>query len=113
MGRLGCDLRLLTLPYLTFALLESALNTRASRPLVVIDLGVPRNVDATATLLPNLHLCDIDHLTEIVEQNKQAHAEEIPRAEEIIEEHITNFKRWHSWGGHALHGDANEGGSRQ
>jgi glutamyl-tRNA reductase len=93
-----------SVPVVTQEILGSAMEARASRALMLIDLGVPRNVAATAASLPNVHLYDIDHLTEIVEQNKKAREREIPRAEAIIEEHLENFLRWHSWGGHAFHG---------
>ncbi len=91
-----------SVPVLTQELLEAAMQTREGRALMLIDLGVPRNVAATAGALPNVHLYDIDHLTEIVEQNKRARAREIPHAEAIIEEHLENFTRWHSW--HGFHG---------
>jgi glutamyl-tRNA reductase len=71
---------------------------------MLIDLGVPRNVAPTAGDLYNVHLYNIDDLTEIVQQNKKAREEEIPRAEAIIEEHLENFMRWHAWGGCEFHG---------
>jgi len=70
---------------LTRQLLDRAMATRGNRPLLVIDLGVPRNVAADAANLPNLYLYDIDDLTEIVEQNKKARQGEVPRAEAIIQ----------------------------
>jgi glutamyl-tRNA reductase len=85
-------------PILTRELLERAMEVRGSRALILIDLGVPRNVAATAADLHNVHLYDIDDLTEIVEQNKKAREEEIPRAEAIIDMHLESFVRWHEWG---------------
>ncbi|MGB0034054.1 MAG: hypothetical protein WBP79_01105, partial [Candidatus Acidiferrales bacterium] len=61
-----------------------------------VDLGVPRNVDAEAAGLYNLYLYNIDDLGEIVEQNKKAREAEIPRAESIINEHISKFEAWRS-----------------
>jgi glutamyl-tRNA reductase len=90
-------------PVVTQELVERAMEARGNRTLMLIDLGVPRNVAATAAGILNIHLYDIDHLTEIVQQNKRAREKEIPRAEAIIEEHLENFMRWHSWGGNAFH----------
>src|SRR6266853_2380065 len=67
---------------------------RGNRALLMIDLGVPRNVAASAADLYNTYLYNIDDLTEIVEQNKKAREAEIPRAEAIIEEQIEKFMHW-------------------
>jgi glutamyl-tRNA reductase len=91
-------------PVITRELLEQAMEMRGGRSLMLIDLGVPRNVAPTAADLYNVHLYNIDGLTEIVEQNKKAREGEIPHAEAIIEEHIENFMRWHAWGGSEFHG---------
>jgi len=79
---------------LTREKLERALAARDGRPIFVVDLGVPRNVAADAAGLYNLYLYNIDDLGEIVEQNKRAREAEIPRAEEIISEHVAKFESW-------------------
>ncbi|MGO9639788.1 MAG: glutamyl-tRNA reductase [Candidatus Acidiferrales bacterium] len=79
---------------LTRAMLARAMDARGNRALFVIDLGVPRNVEAGASDLYNLYLYNIDDLQEIVEQNKKARQAEIPRAEAIIEEHVEKFFVW-------------------
>src|SRR5579863_2389060 len=81
-------------PILTRAVLERAMAERGNRGLLLIDLGVPRNVDAGAAGLYNIYLYNIDDLTEIVEQNKKAREAEIPRAEAIIGEHVEKFLHW-------------------
>src|ERR1700680_1528575 len=81
-------------PILTRAAIERAMARRGNRALLMIDLGVPRNVAAGVADLYNTYLYNIDDLTEIVEQNKQARAAEIPRAEAIIEEQIEKFIHW-------------------
>ncbi|HXN23262.1 MAG TPA: glutamyl-tRNA reductase [Candidatus Dormibacteraeota bacterium] len=79
---------------LTREMIARAMELRGNRSLFVIDLGMPRNVDGEVGSLYNVYLYNIDDLTEIVEQNKQARASEIPRAEEIIEEHVVKFHSW-------------------
>ena len=81
-------------PILTRTHLEAAMTVRGNRPIVIMDLGVPRNVDPAVKSLPQVHLSDIDNLTEVVEQNKKAREEEIPRAIVLIEEQIEGFMRW-------------------
>jgi glutamyl-tRNA reductase len=79
---------------LTREMLDGALAARGGRPVFLVDLGVPRNVDSDAADLYNLYLYNIDDLGEIVEQNKRAREAEIPRAEAIISEHVVKFESW-------------------
>jgi glutamyl-tRNA reductase len=81
-------------PVLTQAMIERAMTTREQRPLMIMDLGVPRNVAVTVKQISNVHLSDIDGLAEIVEQNKKAREEEIPRAIALVQEQIEGFMRW-------------------
>jgi glutamyl-tRNA reductase len=81
-------------PILTRAMMESAMVARGNRPLMIMDLGVPRNIAIDVKEVPNVHLSDIDGLTEIVEQNKKAREEEIPRALALVEDQIDGFMRW-------------------
>jgi glutamyl-tRNA reductase len=81
-------------PILTRAAIERAMARRGNRALLMIDLGVPRNVTAGVADLYNTYLYNVDDLTEIVEQNKKAREAEIPRAEAIIDEQIDKFFHW-------------------
>ena len=81
-------------PTLTRAMLERAMAARGNRPLFVMDLGVPRNVEYSAADLYNIYLYNIDDLTGIVEQNRGARQNEVPRAEAIVEEHLEKFLAW-------------------
>jgi len=81
---------------LTRGALEQAMLARGNRPFLVIDLGVPRNVAADAASLYNLYLYDIDGLSKIVEQNKIARKDEIPKAEAIVDAQILKFMHWHA-----------------
>jgi glutamyl-tRNA reductase len=81
-------------PIITRAMLERVINARNGKPIFVVDLGVPRNVAPDTAGLYNLYLYNIDDLGEIVEQNKKARETEIPRAESLVEEHLTRFESW-------------------
>jgi glutamyl-tRNA reductase len=81
-------------PILTRKVVERAMAAREQRPLVIMDLGVPRNVAEDVNEISNVHLSDIDGLTKIVEQNKKAREEDIPQALSLIEDQIDGFMRW-------------------
>jgi glutamyl-tRNA reductase len=81
-------------PVLRREILEAAMSARGNRPLFLMDLGMPRNVEASAAELYNTYVYNIDDLTEIVEQNRHARESEIPRAETIVDEHVGKFLSW-------------------
>jgi glutamyl-tRNA reductase len=81
---------------LTRAMLERAMQARSGRTAFIVDLGVPRNVEPEVSSLYNVYLFNIEHLGEIVEQNKKAREAEIPRVEAILDEHVTKFLAWQS-----------------
>jgi glutamyl-tRNA reductase len=83
-----------TEPILTRAMINRAMSARGNRALLMIDLGVPRNVASDVAEIYNTYLYNVDDLTEIVEQNKKARVAEIPRAESIIEEQVDKFLHW-------------------
>ncbi len=78
----------------TRAMVERAMPARQNRALFIIDLGVPRNVEAEVADLYNVYLYNVDDLTEIVDQNKKARESEIPRVEAIVDEHVIKFEAW-------------------
>lgn len=81
-------------PVLTKTILDRAMHARGNRTLFVMDMGLPRNVEAAAAKLYNLYLYNVDDLTEIVEQNRAARASEVPRAESIVNQHVGKFLSW-------------------
>jgi glutamyl-tRNA reductase len=81
-------------PVLKRSVLEKAMAARGNRPLFVMDLGMPRNVDPDAADLYNFYLYNLDDLTQIVQQNRNARESEIPRAEVIVDEHVGKFLTW-------------------
>lgn len=58
---------------------------RINRPLLLVDLAVPRDIDPFLNELPNVTLLDIDHLKTDITQSKAAREAEIPRVEKIIQ----------------------------
>jgi glutamyl-tRNA reductase len=74
--------------------LEKAMAARGNRPLFVMDLGMPRNVEAASASLYNFYLYNLDDLSQIVQQNRSARESEVPRAELIVDEHVGKFLTW-------------------
>jgi glutamyl-tRNA reductase len=74
--------------------LELVMAEREGRPLLLIDIAVPRDIDAGCGELEGVSLYDIDDLQAVVARNLDTRASEIPRAQEIVEEEIQRFARW-------------------
>ena len=81
-------------PVLRREMLARAMAVRGNRALLLMDLGLPRNIEAAAAELYNVYVYNVDDLTDIVQQNRQARESEIPRAEAIVEEHLAKFLSW-------------------
>jgi glutamyl-tRNA reductase len=64
------------------------------RPLVLIDIAVPRDIDPECAHVPGVSLYDIDDLQAVVARNLAGRGEEAEVAEEIVEEEIHRFARW-------------------
>jgi glutamyl-tRNA reductase len=74
--------------------LELVMEVRGGRPLLLIDIAVPRDIDPACGELEGVSLYDIDDLQANVAHNLNSRAEEAPRALEIVEEEIHRFARW-------------------
>lgn len=81
-------------PVLTRKQIATAMRARRSRPLLVVDLGVPRNVEPTAGKVENVFLHTIDSLDLLIQRNLKRRRDEVPRAEEIIEQELHHFRAW-------------------
>jgi glutamyl-tRNA reductase len=67
---------------------------RSGRPLFVVDIAVPRDVDPALGKLTNVFLHNIDDLNLLVARNIDRRRREIPRAEAIVEVEVRQFGRW-------------------
>src|SRR5260370_6658944 len=75
-------------------IVERAMAARGNRALFLMDLGVPRNIDPSVGELYNVYVYNTDDLSEIVQQNRNARESEIPRAQSIVDDHVTKFLSW-------------------
>jgi len=81
-------------PVLRREMLARAMAARGNRSLLLMDLGLPRNIEAAAADLYNVYIYNVDDLTDIVQQNRNARESEVPRAEAVVEEHVGKFLSW-------------------
>jgi glutamyl-tRNA reductase len=81
---------------LDYELVRQAMRRRHQRPLFLIDIAVPRDIDPRINTLDNVYLYDIDDLQNVVERNLAKREQEVARVENIIAEEIATFSRWWS-----------------
>jgi len=80
-------------PIITKADIESALGRRRD-PLFIIDVAVPRDVEASVSEIEQVFLYNVDDLQSIVHENISKRASEIERAETIVREELARFANW-------------------
>jgi glutamyl-tRNA reductase len=73
---------------------EEALRRRKYKPMLFIDIAVPRDIDAKVNDLESAYLYTVDDLQEVVAANLQQRAEEAKKAEAIVVQEIGQFSRW-------------------
>jgi glutamyl-tRNA reductase len=71
-----------------------ALHRRMNRPIFLIDISVPRNIDPAVKDIDNAFLFDIDDLEMRVEQNREERRREAGKAERMIEEEVGGALQW-------------------
>jgi len=70
---------------------EAAQRARGGRPLFLLDLAVPRDVDPAAVRVDGVQLANIDHLRDVVVRAPEA---EVDRVRAIVGEEVTAFRAW-------------------
>src|SRR5437870_12260341 len=78
-------------PLLAPDILAPMLRERLDRPLFIIDVAVPRNVDPSVNKMEGVYLYDIDSIRSVAEQSLALRRQQIAAAEAIIAEHVADF----------------------
>jgi glutamyl-tRNA reductase len=81
-------------PVLTKARIEAIMRPRRNRPLFIIDIALPRDVEAAAGELEQVFLYNIDDLQATVRENLARRASEVAHAEAIVTEELEKFGAW-------------------
>jgi glutamyl-tRNA reductase len=74
--------------------LALVMREREGAPLLLIDIAVPRDVEAACGELDGVTLYDIDDLQAVVARNRQVREDERTQAEAVVEDEIQRFARW-------------------
>jgi len=74
--------------------IRDVLRTRKQRPVFIIDIAVPRNIDPKADDLDNVYLYDMDDLQKVLKTNMEARKKELKKAESIVHEEVREFLHW-------------------
>jgi glutamyl-tRNA reductase len=74
--------------------LELVMKQRQGRPLLMIDLAVPRDIDPACRELDGVSLYDVDEVQAIVERNASGREAEARRAAGILDSELVRFERW-------------------
>ena len=69
-------------------------NISISKPLLILDLSVPKNVNENLAANSNIKLLDLDYLSNVTDLNKENRKKFIPDAEKIIQEVTEDFELW-------------------
>ena len=83
-----------SLPILGKGLVERALRARRRRPMFMVDLAVPRDIEPEAGELDDVFLYTVDELAQIVSENRDARRAAVEQAEAIIDTQVGQFMRW-------------------
>ena len=75
-------------------LVQAAMDRRPERPLVVVDIAVPRNVDTGVRHIRNVSLYDIDDLTQIARTNARLRRGETRRATQTVDAEVARYMAW-------------------
>src|SRR6202011_3100557 len=73
--------------------LAPMLRDRVDRPLFIIDIAVPRDVDPAVNEMDGVYLYDIDSLQSVAEQSLALRRQQVAAAEKIISEHVDDFQK--------------------
>ncbi len=79
---------------ITLDKLAPFLRVRRHRPLFMIDLAMPRDIDPAVHKLDDVYLYDIDSLQTMAERTLAVRKQELERCYQLIEHHVQDFQRW-------------------
>ncbi len=80
-------------PVVSAGIVQAAMAKRADRPLVLVDLAVPADVERSAGAVPGVRLFDVDDLRAGLDDAIGSRLREVPSVEAIVEEEVESFGR--------------------
>ena len=85
-----------TLPILGLGAVESALKTRRNRPIFMVDLAVPRDIEPEVKGLSDVYLYTVDDLAHVVQTGQANRQAAVSQAEQIVDQGVQDFMLWMS-----------------
>ncbi len=82
------------LPVLGKGTVESALKQRRHRPMFMVDIAVPRDIEPEVATLRDVYLYTVDDLQEVIQENLRSRQEAAEQAREIIDFQVREFRAW-------------------
>jgi len=83
-----------TLPIIGLGMVERAIKARRHRPMFIVDLAVPRDVEPEVARLGDVYVYTVDDLGRIVQSGTEARQAAVAQAEAIIETRVRDFETW-------------------
>lgn len=83
-----------TLPLIGMGMIKNALKKRRGRPMVLVDLAVPRDIEPEVAQLSDTYLYTVDDLGDFVQMGAQSRHAAVGEAEKIITERVDAFMHW-------------------
>jgi glutamyl-tRNA reductase len=83
-----------TLPLIGLGAVQRALRARKNRPMFMVDLAVPRDIEPEVKKLSGVYLYTVDDLTQVIESGKSHRQEAVAEAEVIIDQGVAKFMAW-------------------
>ena len=83
-----------TLPIIGLGAVERAIKLRRRRPMFMVDLAVPRDIEPEVKALPDVYLYTVDDLAKVVQTGKDSRQAAVAEAEVIINAGVQNFMHW-------------------
>lgn len=84
-----------TLPILGKGAFENSLRTRKNKPVFIVDLAIPRDVEPQVAELPNTYLYTVDDLQDVINENVASRQKAAQQAEKIVELQTHQFMTWY------------------
>jgi len=81
-------------PIISSSTLARIQSKRGNRPLVIVDLAIPRDFEPGCASLESVHLYNIDDLNRVIQTNVAERIRHLPHAENIVREEMLAFQRW-------------------
>lgn len=82
------------LPIIGLGMIERAVKERRHRPICIVDLAVPRDVEAEVARLDDVYVYSMDELGAVVESGKESRKAAVVKAEVIISMRVQAFEKW-------------------